>query len=494
MTDFAHRSTQSAKDGRSFSQLLDEAGFYEENIIGKVVTGTVVRVEEENVFVNIGLRSEGIVPLKEFVDENGNCEVREGAEVDILIKSAGRGIPKVSKTEADGIKCAERLNEMFANGEPVKVFALKRIKGGVECRVEISGKKAFLPSSHVQIGRERNHNSDKIIGRSFDALIIEMDRKRVVLSRRKLLEKERKAKRAEFVKGIEVGTLVKGVVSNTIGSGAFVDLTDGSGVVEGFIPIREISWKRIKTPSDVLTAGQEIEVKVIGIENNGERIGLSYKHTQLNPWEEFAQNTSPNSRIIGKITNVNKVGVFIEVAEGVVGLLHSDNISWKGTVDPVDEYGVSSKGKEIEVVMLRCIPEKKKMSLGVKQLQKDPWKTAVKKLKKGETVMTGKVKKEDRGGLVLELEDDIDGFIRFSDLGGSDNREEGGHYKTGSEITGVVKNVDNEMRRVSLSRVLLNRKNEREILREFNSKQGDGESVKLGDLMVGKIGIGADGE
>ncbi len=494
MNDFTDKSIETVSDKDRFLQLLDETEFHEENIVGKVITGTVVRVEKENVFVNIGLRTEGIVPLREFFDENGNCEVKEGAEVEILVKSAGRGLPKISKIEADDINHIKRLNEMFKNCEPVRAFASKRIKGGVECKIESSGTKAFLPSSQVQMGSGRNHSADKIIGQSFDVLIIEIDRKRVVLSRKKLLEKEKKAKRAEFARHILVGSQIRGVVSNTISSGAFVDLTDGSGVVEGFIPIREISWKRINSPSDVLKNGQEIDVKVISIENNGERIGLSYKQTQTTPWEEFAQTTPPNSRIKGKIQNINKTGIFIEVAEGVVGLLHPSNISWSGTIDPIDAYGVSSKGDEIEVVMLRCDPAKKKMSLGVKQLQKDPWKTAVRQIKRGETVLTGKVKKENKAGLVLELENNIEGFIRFSDLGGSYGDREGEHYKAGSEITGVVKNVDNEARSISLSKVLLNRKNEREILKEFGSKHEEGESPKLRDLISDKIGYGTDEE
>ncbi len=486
MTDFAGKTTEARESDQSFSQLLEEIDSNEKNIVGKVVSGTVVRVEEENVFINIGLRSEGIVPLKEFADTEGNCEVKEGEKVEILIKSTGRGLPKISKSEADSIKYIKNLNENFKSGEPVRVNASKKIKGGVECKIEGCDIKAFLPSSQVQIGKGHHQNTDKIIGQSFNALIIEMDRKNVVVSRRKLLETQREIKRAEFAKQIDIGTQVKGVISNIIGAGAFLDLTDGSGTVEGFIPIREVSWKRVKSPSDVLSRGQEITVKVISIENRGERIGLSYKQTQETPWEKFARENPQNSRIKGKIVNVNKVGVFIEVAEGVIGLLHPDNIDWRGTTDPVEVYGDSNKGSEIEVVMLRCDPVKKKMSLGVKQLGKDPWKAAIKTIKKGKTVMKGKVKKENRGGLVLEFEGGIEGFIRFSDLADSDNSA--GHNKAGLEINGVVKNVDDEARRIILSEVMLNKQNERETLKEFNSKHAQEESPKLGDLMSGKLG------
>ncbi len=492
MTDLIHSPAENPEASQSFSQLLEESETQEKNIVGKVVSGTVVRVEEENVFVNIGLRSEGIVPLKEFLDENADWEVKEGRRVDVLVKSTGRGLPKISKTEADNIKHIEVLREKLSAEEPVTVSSSKRIKGGLECLIEGFGIKAFLPSSQTQMGKSR-HGADKITSRSFEALIIEVDRKRVILSRKKLLEKHKAAEIAEFIKKTDVGMVVKGVVSNTISSGAFVDLTDGSGVVEGFIPISEVSWKRVKEPSDVLETGQEIEVKITSIDEGKARIGLSYKQTQTTPWEEFAQVTQQNSRIRGKIKNVNQAGVFIEVAEGVVGLLHPDNISWNGKADPIETYGVSSKGSEIEVVMLRCDPVKKKMSFGVKQLQKDPWKTAVNKLKKGETVLTGKVKKESRGGLVLELEDGIEGFIKFSDIADSDRGGETENYKAGSEIKGVVKNFDNGSRTVTLSMVMLNRKNEREILKEFNSKQNTGESPKLGDLLMsGKIDLNND--
>lgn len=489
MTDFAKKAAQIPEDSKSFSQLLDESGFAEENTAGKIVSGTIVRVEKENVFVNIGLRSEGIVPLKEFVDENGNCEAAEGGRVDVLIKSVGRGLPKISKADADSMKNFENLKEAFSSGRPLRVRAAKRIKGGVECVIESTGIKAFLPSSQALIGRSRQ-GADKVMNSSFDALIIEMEGKRMVLSRKKLLERERAEKTAEFVRRVDVGMLIKGVVSNIIPSGVFVDLTDGSGTIEGFIPVSEVSWKRVKSPGELLKAGREITVKVTDIREDGGRIALSYKQTQPTPWEEFAQKTPQNSRINGKIVNVNHAGVFVEVAEGVVGLVHTNNISWKESVDPTDEYG-ESKGKEIEVLMMWCDPVKKKMSLGVKQLQKDPWKTAVSKLKKGKTVLTGKVKKETRGGLVLELDDDIEGFIRFSDLADSGGQD-GESYRTGMKITGVVKNIDNESRTVALSTVMLNRKNEREILKEFTAKHGEDGAPKLGDLISSKIGAAAE--
>jgi len=243
----------------------------------------------------------------------------------------------------------------------------------------------------------------------------------------------------------------------------------------------------VKEPSEVLKPGQKINVKVTGIREEGARISLSYKQTQPTLWEEFARKTPQNSRIKGKIKNVNRAGVFIEVAEGVVGLLHPDNISWNEKADPVETFGASSKESEIEVVMLRCDPVKKKMSLGVKQLRKDPWKTAVEKLKKGKTVLTGRVKKQSGGGLVLKLEDGIEGFIKFSDIADSDRGSDSENCKPGKEITGVVKNVDNGSRTVTLSAVMLNRKNEREILKQFNSKQNTGESPKLGDLISDKV-------
>lgn len=486
MTNFADK-TLPGDDPQDFSRLLEESsGFERGNLAGKVVSGTVVRVEKENVFINVGLRSEGIVPLKEFIDEeSGDCEVSEGQEVDVLIKSVGRGIPRISKLEADGLKHIKELNEFFSKGEPVRVKAVKRIKGGLECVIEGGITGAFMPASEAAIRGGRS-SADKLAGETFDALIIEMEGKRIVLSRKKILERSRAERVAEFIASVDVGTEVRGVVSKIIPSGAFVDLSDGSGVVEGFVPVGEVAWRHIKTPSDVLDAGQEIPVRIIRIENDGDRIGLSYKQTQPTPWQEFASKTPQNSKVKGKISNVNEVGVFIEVAKGVVGLLHPDNISWKEKVDPVETYG-GKKGEEIEVVVLRCDAEKKKVSLGVKQLQKDPWKTAVKDLKKGESVLTGKVRKEMRGGFVLDLENDMEGFIRFADMGDSDGD---GNKKTGDEITGVVKNVDSNARVVSLSATMLNKKNEREILKEFTSRHGETDSPKLGDLMPG--GTGSD--
>lgn len=483
MSDTAGKTT--GNNSQDFSRLLEESsGFERENLTGRVVRGTVVRVEKENVFISIGLRSEGIVPLREFTDEEGgDCKVSEGQEVDVLVKSVRRGIPRISKAEADGLRHIKRLGDLFNEETPVRTKAVKRIKGGLECVVEGNITGAFMPASESGIRGGRN-SADKLVGETFDSLIIELDGKRVVLSRKRILERSRAERVAEFVSQVEVGTEVRGVVSKIIPSGAFVDLSDGSGVVEGFIPVGEVAWRHIKTPSDVLSPGQEIPVQIIRIENNGDRIGLSYKQTQPTPWEEFAATTPQNSKVKGKISNVNEVGVFIEVARGVVGLLHPDNISWKEKVDPVEVYG-DRKGEEIEVVVLRCDTEKKKVSLGVKQLQKDPWKTAVKKLKKGETVLTGTVKKETRGGFVLDLEDDMEGFIRFADMGDSDRDAD---KKAGDEITGVVKNVDDHARVVTLSAVMLSRKNEREMLKEFTSRHGETDSPKLGDLMSGGTG------
>lgn len=481
------RSDDSRRDdSQDFSRLLEESGgFGRRNLAGKVVSGTVVRVEKENVFISIGLRSEGIVPLKEFMDEeSGELKVAEGQEVDVLVKSAGRGIPRISKTEADGLKHFKELNRFFSEKTPVQAKAVKRIKGGLECVVEGGVAGAFMPASEAAIRGGRT-SADRLVGQTFDAQIIEIDGKRVVLSRKKVLEETRAERVAEFISRVEVGAEVRGVVSKIIPSGAFVDLSpDGSGVVEGFIPVGEVAWRRIKTPEDVLAAGREIPVKVIRIEKDGDRIGLSYKQTQPTPWDEFAAKHPQNSTVRGRITNVNKVGVFVEVAREVTGLLHPDNMSWKEKVDPVETYG-KRKGEEIEVVVLRCDTEKQKVSLGLKQLQPDPWKVAVKKLKKGETVLTGTVRKETRSGFVLDLEDGLEGYMRFSDMGDSDGDTA---RKSGDEVTGVVKDVDNKTRVVSLSAVMLNRKNEREILKEFSSRHGEGDSPKLGDLMSGGTG------
>lgn len=551
-------------DGKSFAELLEEnLDVKDDTENSKIVSGTVVRIDKDVVFIDLGFKSEGIVPLDEFKDKDGEADVEIGKEVEILLEMSKSGIPKVSKKKADFAKEKEHIDNCYKNGEKIEGTILNRVKGGFLCDIGKNSEfKAFLPGSQVNI--HSNSNNEELIGQSIEAKIIQYDNKGIVISRRRLQEEERDIKRKETLSNIEEGNVVSGEVVNIIDKGVFVEF----GGVTGFIPVSELSWGRINKPADVAKVNDKLDVKVINIQNGGKRVTLSLKQTQADPWssvsdkykagskvsgkvvstkdfgvfvqlepgveglvhvseltwtksfshpkeiididspvevivlevkpderrlslslrqiepspwEIFKNNNPKDSVIKGAIKNINEHGIFVEVADGLVGLVRPENISWSGRVKPTEVYEPSEIEKEIEVAVLNVDTKNRRIALGIKQLSDDPWELMRNKYKPGESTIKGKVKEVTPNALIVELENEIEGFFKTSDLNLEANQEPKQIYKIGDEVEGLVTGFNKSRKQVNLSIKRLEQKLERDRVSNFVSSQGD-TSAKLGDL------------
>lgn len=552
-------------ENESFAQMLDQSLALNETNKGEIITGTVIRVDDKDVFIDLGLKAEGIIPIEDFLNKEGEPDVEIGNEVEVLVETSnGSGPPKVSKKKADYFKERRKIEELYNKGETLVTTVLRRVKGGLICDigegVEIT---AFLPNS--QIDTRKVEKPEELIGKQLEAKIIQLDNKSIVISRRQLIEEINEVRKKETLSTLEEGDIITGEVENIINQGVFVDI----GGLTGFIPVSELSWGKVKHPSDVLSRDDEVEVKVLKIEQEGERITLSVKETQPDPWEHAVERYTPGARFTGRavsttdfgvfvelepgieglvhiselswtknfshpkevvkidsplevvvmdvnpeerkislsvrqiepspweifkdehttgttlhgtIKNINEYGIFVEVQEGLVGLVKPDNISWKGRVEPTDYLDESHIGSEIDVVLLNVDTRERKIALGIKQLSKDPWKQAKQEYKTGETTLTGKVKEVKNNFIIIQLENDLEGFMRLSETDTESGAEAKNSFNVGDEVTGLVTGFDKKKRQVNLSQKRLNKKLERESISDFISSQGES-SVKLGDLL-----------
>ena len=557
-------STQQQKE-KSFEELLEEnLKTQEDEENGELVKGTIVRIDRDVVFVDFGFKSEGIISIEEFKEQEADNEIKIGTEVEVVIEKSNSGIPKVSKKKADLLKEKIFISSSFKENKPIVAVPATKIKGGYLCDItEKSQIKAFLPLSQVDL----QPNSEDIIGKQIRAKIIQNDNNGVVISRSILLEEEREIKKKEILSQLTEGGIITGEVIKIIDKGAFVDL---SGVT-GFIPISEMSWSKIKHPSDVISEKQNLELKIIKIENEGNRITFSLKQMTNDPWESieekyqkglkikgrvtstkkfgvfvelepgieglihvselswiknfrhpketvetesivevivieikkeekklslslrqikpspwqvFKNNNKIGSVITGTIKNINEHGIFVEVAESLVGLVRPENISWQSKVNPLDFYSKDQTGQQIDVSLLHTDTKNQKIALGIKQLSDDPWELAKRKYKQGKTTLIGKVKDVKSYGLIVELENEIEGFYKRSELETSDDSKE--KYNIGDEITGLVTGFEKNKRQVNLSIKKLEKKQESETVSQFISSQKESHS-KLGDILGEKL-------
>lgn len=504
-------------DEKSFEELLNEnLGTADEDQKGRLVTGTVVRIDTDVVFVDLGLKSEGIIPIEEFRDKKGELETEIGQEVEVLMEKIGSGLPQVSKSKADLYKERDYINKAFSENEAISAIAGNKIKGGYLCNIGTNANiSAFLPASQVGL----HPSSEDIAGTEIEVLIIQNDNNGVVISRRKLLEGKREEQRKETLANLTEESVVKGEVFRLIDKGAFIDI----GGLTAFIPIGEISWGRIKHPSDVLTVKDKVDVQVLKIENEGNRITVSHKHTTEDPWEHIKEKYIQGTKITGKVVstkefgvfvelepgveglihvselswtrnfkhpkeiveidspvevvvieanpqdkklslslrqiekspwqifkdennigdvltgtikNINEHGLFVEVSEGLVGLVRPENISWQGKVNPKEAYESTRIGEQLDVSLLHIDIKSQKIALGIKQLIDDPWELARKKYKQGESMVAGKVKELRPNGLIVELANGVEGFYRNSELGQENETDK--KYSIGDELTGLV--------------------------------------------------------
>ena len=390
-------------DEKSFEELLNEnLGTADEDQKGRLVTGTVVRIDTDVVFVDLGLKSEGIIPIEEFRDKKGELDTEIGQEVEVLMEKTSSGLPQVSKSKADLYKERDYINKAFSENETISAIAVNKIKGGYLCNIGTNANiSAFLPASQVDL----HPSSEDIAGTEIEVLIIQNDNNGVVISRRKLLEGKREEQRKETLANLTEESVVKGEVFRLIDKGAFIDI----GGLTAFIPIGEISWGRIKHPSDVLTVKDKVDVQVLKIENEGNRITVSHKHTTEDPWEHIKEKYIQGTKVTGKVVSTKEFGVFVELEPGVEGLIHVSELSWtRNFKHPKEIVEIDSP---VEVVVIEANPQDKKLSLSLRQIEKSPWQIFRDENNIGD-VLTGTIKNINEHGLFVEVSEDLVGLVR----------------------------------------------------------------------------------
>ncbi|MDE0425646.1 MAG: 30S ribosomal protein S1 [Candidatus Poribacteria bacterium] len=411
---------------------------------GEIVKGVVVDVTRDEVMIDIGFKSEGYIPAAEFdTGENDLPAVQVGDEIDVYIvrREDAEGQIVLSKKIADQTLIWDEIATAHETGAPVAGRITERIKGGL--RVTIGSLRGFLPASQVEL--RPIQNLEQYVGQTLDMIVISLSKRRhnIVLSRRACLEAELAQKRSEVLSTLEEGQLIKGVVKNITAFGAFVDL----GGVDGLLHKTDMAWRRIHHPSDVVSVGEEIEVQVIGINPENEKISLGLKQKTQDPWENIEEKYPIGSTVRGVVVNIVNYGAFLQLEEGVEGLIHVSEMAW--TRRNVAPSRIVNKGDEIEAVVLEISREDKRISLGLKQLQQNPWELLEERAPVGSKI-TGRVRNLTNFGVFVEIEPGIDGLIHTSDLSWTKRGAANEALKEGSEIEVVVLQIDAAERRVSL--------------------------------------------
>ena len=428
----------------SFAELFEKSIEQTELKSGAIISAEVVAINKDFVVLNAGLKSEGFVPVSQFTDAQGNLKVAVGDTVEVALKSVedGSGNILVSHEDAQRQRTWAELEQKHASGEIIKGLVSGRVKGGFT--VEVDGIKAFLPGSLVDIRTTKD--ASHIDGKEAEFKIIKLDQKRnnVVVSRKAVLETEHKAERDEVLKNLQEGDVVKAVVKNLTDYGAFLDI----GGVDGLLHITDMAWKRVKYPSEVVAIGQEVEVKVLKFDRERGRVSLGLKQLSADPWGDIASRFPIDSQRRGKVTNIADYGAFVEIEDGVEGLVHVSEMDW--TNKNVNPRKFVSIGQEVDVKVLDFDPEKRRISLGMKQCIPNPWQEFDKNHSKGEKIK-GQIKSITDFGIFIGLEGGIDGLIHQSDLSWDETNEEAvRHYQRGQEVEAVIIGIDPARERISL--------------------------------------------
>ena len=428
----------------SFAELFEESLKDIDMQPGSIVKATVVDVDGDWVTVNAGLKSEGIIPVSQFYNENGELEVAAGDEVDVALDAVedGFGATRLSREKAKRAEAWKELEKAFEAEEAVKGVINGKVKGGFT--VDLKGIRAFLPGSLVDVRpvRDTTHLENK----ELDFKVIKLDAKRnnVVVSRRAVLEAENSAEREQLLETLTEGMEIKGIVKNLTDYGAFVDL----GGVDGLLHITDMAWKRIKHPSEIVNVGDEINVKVLKFDRERNRVSLGLKQLGEDPWVNIKGRYPENTRVPAKVTNLTDYGCFAELEEGVEGLVHVSEMDW--TNKNIHPSKVVDVGDEIEVMILDIDEERRRISLGIKQCQPNPWEEFSQNYNKGDRI-TGKIKSITDFGIFIGLEGGIDGLVHLSDISWNETGEEAVRkYKKGDEVETVILSVDPERERISL--------------------------------------------
>jgi len=425
----------------SFAELFEESLKKTEMKPGSLVTGIIVSIDNDFVVVNAGLKSEGVIPLEQFATDG---EVNIGDEVEVSLDTIedGYGETRLSREKAKRAAAWIRLDKSFDADETVTGTIIDKVKGGFT--VELGDIRAFLPGSLVDVRPVRD--TTYLEGKELEFKVIKLDQKRnnVVVSRRAVVEIENSAEREQLLENLEEGQTVKGIVKNLTDYGAFIDL----GGVDGLLHITDMAWKRVKHPSEIVAIGDEIDVKVLKFDRERSRVSLGLKQTGDDPWTQIKARYAEGTRLSGKVTNLADYGCFVEIEEGVEGLVHVSEMDW--TNKNVHPSKVCNVGDEVEVMVLDIDPERRRISLGMKQCSQNPWEVFSATHNKGDKV-SGKIKSITDFGIFIGLDGGIDGLIHLSDISwNSAGEEEITNFKKGDELEAVVLAVDPERERISL--------------------------------------------
>jgi small subunit ribosomal protein S1 len=427
-----------------FSALLDESMGGRDFMEGQVVQGKVVAIEKDIAIIDVGLKTEGRVSLKEFGDEEGKDPIKVGDTVEVFLERVenAMGEAVLSRDKARREEAWTRLEAVYERNEPVMGAIVGRVKGGFT--VDLGGASAFLPGSQVDIRPVRDVGP--LMGKEQPFAILKMDRPRgnIVVSRRAILEEARAEQRTELVSQLQEGEVREGVVKNITDYGAFVDL----GGIDGLLHVTDMSWKRVNHPSQVLAVGDTVKVQIVKINPDTQRISLGMKQLQSDPWDGVEAKYPVGAKFTGRITNITDYGAFVELEAGVEGLVHVSEMSW--TKKNVHPGKIVSTSQEVEVVVLDVDPSKRRVSLGLKQAMANPWDAFVASHPIGSTV-EGEVKNATEFGLFIGLDNDIDGMVHLSDLDWAVPGEEAiAKYNKGDMVKAKVLDVDVEKERISL--------------------------------------------
>jgi small subunit ribosomal protein S1 len=428
----------------SFAELFEQSIASQRIRPGTILNGLIVEVGQDYVIVNVGLKSEAVIPADQFKNEKGEIEVVVGETVEVALDSVedGSGETRLSREKAKRARTWTRLETAFEKQEIVIGIITGRVKGGFT--VEIDNVRAFLPGSLVDVRPVRDPSY--LENKPLEFKVIKLDQKRnnVVVSRRAVVEQEYSAERSALLDNLQEGAAVKGVVKNLTDYGAFVDL----GGIDGLLHITDMAWKRVKHPSEVVKVGEEIDVRILKFDRERQRVSLGLKQLGADPWQNIARRYPANTRLFGKVTNIADYGCFVEIEEGVEGLVHVSEMDW--TNKNVNPAKVVHVGQEVEVMVLDIDEERRRISLGVKQCKANPWKEFADNYNRGDKV-SGQIKSITDFGIFIGLSGGIDGLVHLSDISWDMPGEEAVRsYQKAQQVDAMVLSIDPERERISL--------------------------------------------
>lgn len=459
----------SAEETEDFKKLYEESMKTLEE--GQILKGIVVDITPDHVTVDVGYKSEGQIPMQEFLKRDKKVDMKIGDRIDVLLerKDTEEGLLILSKEKADKIKLWRDISRSCKEGEVIEGEVVSKVKGGLS--VDIGGITAFLPGSQIDLKPVRN--LDSLIGKRLKFKVLKFNRKRnnIVLSRRIILEEERKQLKEETLKHLKEGDIVEGTVKNITDYGAFIDL----GGMDGLLHITDISWGRIGHPSEKLSVGDCIKVKVLHFDQEKEKVSLGLKQVLPDPWESVGEKYPVGTRIKGKVVNITDYGVFVELEEGVEGLVHISELTWSKKLRHPSK--VVKIGDMVEVMVLDCDPVKRRIALGMKQIEPNPWALIEEKYPVG-TRVVGKVKTITDFGIFIGFDEGVDGLVHVSEMSWTKKIKHPGEiYKKGQEVEAVVLNIDPQNERFSLGIKQLTPDPWKEITRRY----------RRGETVTGKV-------